>query len=120
MSISVCKVFEFEAAHYLPFHEGRCNNLHGHSYKMEVEIEGEIQKNGMIMDFGELKNIVNMSIVERFDHQLINTLLVNPTAENMVENIVLTFKQKLLTTSVSLRRVRLWETSSSYIEWSKE
>ena len=69
------KIFTFDAAHHLPKHIGQCKNLHGHTYKLEVEIIGDITLkehstiDGMVMDFGELKRIVNHSVVDPLDHR---------------------------------------------------
>jgi len=87
--ISICKQFEFHAAHHLTCHEGLCKNLHGHAYILEIEITGEIQdlgpQTGMIMDFGNLKKIVHEHIIDKLDHSYLNeTCPVYPTAENMV------------------------------------
>lgn len=114
--ISVCKMFEFSAAHRLPQHDGLCKNLHGHTYKLEVEITGEIDAFiGMVADFGDMKEIVTNQIIAQFDHTLLNHKFENPTAEIMVERIA-----ELLEISFEpcvLIRVRLWETPTSYAEW---
>ncbi len=56
--------------HRLPFHKGKCYNLHGHTYKLQVTIEGEPDKNGFVMDFGDLKKIVKETVLEKLDHAL--------------------------------------------------
>lgn len=74
--------FEFEAAHELPGHPGECRRLHGHSYKLLVGVEREIDAaSGMTMDFSDLKRIVRRAVVDRVDHKLLNELIDNPTAE---------------------------------------
>lgn len=121
--ITITKIFEFAAAHYLPHYEGACNNLHGHNYKLEITITGEIQDSsctaGMIMDFGDLKKIVKNNILSEFDHSNLNYLFDNPTAEIMVEAIAkqmrLYFHQNIVVT-----KVRLWETSTSYATWERD
>lgn len=71
--ISVCKTYEFAAAHWLPNHAGKCRNLHGHNYKVEVEIGGPIQtprndtSDGMVLDFSSLDNVVR-PLIDEFDH----------------------------------------------------
>ena len=54
----VLKEFEFDAAHYLPEYNGKCERLHGHTYKLVVKVEGTPDKEGMVIDFIRLKNIV--------------------------------------------------------------
>ena len=74
--IRVTKRFHFEMAHTLYEYDGLCRNIHGHSYNLDVTISGEPRnepghpKDGMVLDFGELKNIVKTQIVNRFDHAL--------------------------------------------------
>jgi 6-pyruvoyltetrahydropterin/6-carboxytetrahydropterin synthase len=122
--ISVTKIFEFEAAHYLPNHPGKCKNLHGHSYKLEIEImRGEYDDNlneeGMVMDFGELKELVEPILDDYYDHKILNeSTHAVPTAENMVREFASLLRDKFKKSSVlRVVRIRLWETSSSYAEW---
>jgi 6-pyruvoyltetrahydropterin/6-carboxytetrahydropterin synthase len=121
--ISVCKTFSFESAHFLPYYSGNCHNHHGHSYKLEVEISGPIQtegpEKGMIVDFKLLKKTVMDKVVDKLDHQMLNTLFDNPTAEEMVYWIAMALN-KVVPLPVVPERVRLWETSTSYAEWRKD
>jgi len=130
MLIRICKRFTFEAAHRLPLHVGKCQNLHGHSYKLEVEIKGTISTvSGMVMDFADLKEIVR-PVVEKFDHELLNDTFGNPTAEHMILYIVSILREKLeepkeggtkpFSSFRSVSRVRLWETETCYAEWRRE
>lgn len=125
--VTVTRGFEFEAAHFLPNYDGKCKDLHGHSYKLEVSISGDIGfKSGMVMDFGFLKDIVNKNVIDKFDHKLLNDIFDLPTAENMVVWIKDTIKENLPkpimegVTSLEVVSVKLWETSNSYAEWRKE
>src|SRR5665811_2143363 len=74
--IRVTKRFYFEMAHALYQYDGLCQNIHGHSYNLEVTLTGETKKqpghpkDGMVLDFGGLKKIVKSQIVDRFDHAL--------------------------------------------------
>ena len=78
--------FEFEAAHKLPNHPGKCRELHGHSYKLSVKVERAVdESSGMVIDFSDLKAIVKESIVSRLDHVYVNDLIDNPTAERMAQ-----------------------------------
>jgi len=121
--ISVTKCFEFEAAHYLPFYKGACHNQHGHSYRLEIEVSGPLQDDGpdrgMIVDFKLLKQTVMSLIVNKMDHKNLNTMFDNPTAEIMVGWIAIELDKKT-PEGITLSRVRLWETSSSYAEWRRD
>ena len=119
--LSVTKIVEFEAAHCLPNHKGKCKNHHGHSYKAEIEVgnkNNQLNEEGMIIDFGDLKEIINRIVDEQLDHTYLNDFFtVPPTAEHMVMWIVEEFEKRNLTNTCQLLRVRLWETSNSYAEW---
>jgi len=118
----ITKVFRFEAAHHLPGHQGKCANLHGHSYKLEVTLRGLINitpgksSNGMVMDFGDLAQIVHSSVIERLDHQDLNAVTkLHTTAENLAHWIW----DALVTSGLDeqlLYRIRLWETESNFVE----
>ncbi|MBT6068431.1 6-carboxytetrahydropterin synthase QueD [Candidatus Peregrinibacteria bacterium] len=83
--MKVSKEFDFEAAHFLPHYHGKCERLHGHSYKLIVTVEGDIEpESGMVIDFVILKKIVKERIIEKLDHYLLNDLMENPTAENTI------------------------------------
>lgn len=120
--ITITKIIEFEAAHYLPGHSGKCGHMHGHSYRLEVTVAREpntedVQSNGMVMDFGDLKKIMTDIIDNGFDHCYINEWFPGPpTAENMICYI-----KELLMSRLPLKvapvAIRLWETSTSYAEW---
>jgi 6-pyruvoyltetrahydropterin/6-carboxytetrahydropterin synthase len=117
--LSITKLFEFEAAHHLPNHPGLCKQFHGHSYKLEVEVSGIMNQSGMIIDFGDLKKIVNDCIIKKYDHTNLNDYFLPPTAEMMVDYFAKELIVSLQSTGVSLERVRLWETSSGYCEWKR-
>ena len=142
-SIRITKQFSFETAHALHGYDGKCKNIHGHSYKLFVTVLGAPildpldPKYGMVMDFGDLKNIVKEEIVDVFDHATIfnkNTphldlgeqliqlghhiLLLDyqPTTEMMV----IDFAQKIskrLPENIQLHSLKLRETESSFAEW---
>lgn len=63
----ISKSFHWEMGHRLPFHPGKCVNLHGHSYRLFLEVDGDIDENGLLIDFYDLKRIVN-PIIEELDH----------------------------------------------------
>ncbi len=140
--IRVTKRFHFEMAHSLYEYDGLCRNIHGHSYILEVTLIGEPlnepkhPKDGMVMDFGLIKELVKTQIVTRFDHALIVNSLIpekqqellkqtnerflvvdfQPTSENMVIYIAEILQQHL-PSGVNLFSVRLYETATSFAEW---
>ena len=120
---TVTKLFEFEACHHLPHYDGACHNIHGHSYKLEVTVSGQVSKNendpkcGMIIDFKDLKAIVKSVTVDKYDHSNLNEFFPNPTAEIMVKQIAVDIMSKL-PQGVYLMSCKLWETSTSYAEWN--
>lgn len=115
--LTVCKIFTFSAAHFLPNHKGQCKELHGHNYKLEIEIQGAILKDGMIMDFAVLKDMVNTLIISKLDHKCLNDIFDNPTAEEMVRWIENQLEIHLSFQNLRMTRIRLWETDTCYAEW---
>ena len=140
--IRVTKEFSFEMAHVLWNYDGPCKNVHGHSYRLFVTLSGfpvdnqENPKNGMVIDFGDLKSIVKIQIVNIFDHSVVlsdkiekektdmftrlfgNTVLVSyqPTCENLVAD----FAERIaphLPSGVNLHSLKLYETATSFAEW---
>lgn len=141
--IRLTKEFSFESAHALDGYDGLCREIHGHSYRLFVTIKGEPSqcesdpKCGMVMDFGDLKRIVNSEIVERLDHSFVlrsseqnvelrellgakfkKVVLVDyqPTCENMLSDFAERL-QRALPANVQLYSLRLHETATSYAEW---
>lgn len=139
-TIRVTKKFRFEMAHALTGHDGPCRNIHGHSYVLSVTISGKPSedekdpKHGMVVDFGDLKKIVQDEIVQHFDHTLVlrdtDKKLIQlsdpdqrviyfpfpPTCELMLSE----FHQRLasrLPQHVKLFALRLDETATSFAEW---
>jgi len=141
--IRITKEFSFEMSHILEGYDGLCSQIHGHSYRLLVTVEGEPlaapgdPKEGMVMDFGELKRIVGRQVVERYDHSLVirrtpaTAALVDalcshlervievdyrPTCENMAAAMAAAIAAAL-PPRVRLHSLRLYETASSYAEW---
>src|SRR6267378_1409496 len=85
MRARVTRSFSFEAAHHLPWHPGRCRRLHGHHYRLEVTVEGPVGDHGVVIDFDDLRSVVEHEIVEPWDHQLLNDMVDNPTAELLAQ-----------------------------------
>lgn len=75
--------FSFSAAHYLPRYKGKCEALHGHTYRFTVTLHGSPDQEGMVMDFTELKSRVEQLVLSRLDHTCLNDLMEQPTAENL-------------------------------------
>ena len=144
--IRVTKIFTFETAHVLYNYDGKCKNMHGHSYKLFVTVKGKPiddlnhPKNGMVVDFGDIKKIVKSEIVDVWDHavlvnassphQKLGENLQNdghkvifcsyqPTCENMLYDIAAKIKAKL-PENVQLVYLKLHETENSYGEWLAE
>ena len=111
----ITKIFKFDSAHLLKNHSGKCKNLHGHSYSMEICLQGEINKEtGMIMDFGDLKKIVEKRIIEQVDHNFLNDIFdFVPTAENMAKHFFKILEKEF---GQSLYSVSVWETSTCKAE----
>ncbi len=112
MRTRVTRSFSFEAAHQLEWHAGACKNLHGHSYRLEVTVAGELDANGIVIDFSDLREIVQQAVIDRFDHTYLNDLLANPTAELIAADIW----ARLLAADLPLDRIVLWETENSRVE----
>jgi 6-pyruvoyltetrahydropterin/6-carboxytetrahydropterin synthase len=82
--LRVRRRFDFESAHLLPEHPGKCRYLHGHSYVLEVIVDRPIDPDtGLAMDFSELKQVVRREVVDPLDHTYLNDVMDNPTAENI-------------------------------------
>jgi 6-pyruvoyltetrahydropterin/6-carboxytetrahydropterin synthase len=141
--IRITKQFSFETGHALYGYDGKCKNVHGHSYKLSVTVIGtpitdtNNVKYGMVIDFSDLKKIVREEIVDLFDHATVfnqntphvelakelknrghHVILVNyqPTSENMV----IDFAKKIidrLPNTIHLHSLKLQETESSFAEW---
>jgi 6-pyruvoyltetrahydropterin/6-carboxytetrahydropterin synthase len=140
--VRVTKEFPFEMAHALWNYDGPCRNVHGHSYRLFVTLSGvpveeqENPKNGMVIDFTDLKSIVKNEIVNIFDHAVVvsrkfdkektemftkmfgNTVLVDyqPTCENLISDFAGRIA-KHLPPGVKLHNLKLYETATSYAEW---
>jgi len=108
----VTRSFTFEAAHFLPWHPGQCRNLHGHSYRLDVAVEGPLDENGVVVDFADVKAVVHRAVVDHYDHTLLNDLIDNPTAEVIAADAW----KRLEAAGLTPAWVRLWETPTSSVE----
>ncbi len=112
----ISKEFKFDSAHQLVEYNGKCENLHGHTYKLRVTLMGEVdKKSGMIIDFTILKKIVKERIIERLDHTFLNNIIEQPTAENIAIWIWNELSQVLNTDNYKLYEIVLWETEDSFV-----
>ncbi|WP_299182228.1 6-carboxytetrahydropterin synthase [uncultured Aquimarina sp.] len=141
--IRITKKFSFETGHALYGYDGKCKNVHGHSYKLSVTVIGSPitdtshVKLGMVIDFGDLKKIVKEDIEDVFDHATVfnkntphvelanelqkrghNVILVDyqPTSENMVIDFAKKIKARL-PKNILLHSLKLKETETSFAEW---
>lgn len=122
MIARICKSFVFHASHSLPLHPGKCANLHGHTYTMEIELSGEVsEEDGMVVDFEAVKEAAG-SILKEWDHKHLNDQIVGPpTAENLA---IEAFKWMSFLNNeaneVLVERVRIWETPTCWAEVRRE
>lgn len=99
--------FQFNAAHRLPHYEGPCFHTHGHNYQLVVFVRGRVNPaTGLSLDFGEVKRVVRERVLDRIDHNDLNAVLDNPTAENVVTWIW----EKLEPALPGLTELQLFET----------
>lgn len=138
----ISKEFSFDMAHLLDGHDGKCQNLHGHTYKLQVEIAGDLYADGakksMVIDFSDLKTVVKKAILDPMDHAFIydetsdreskiakllqelnsKTFGVpfRTTAEEMARFI---FNRLKYEENLAVSRIRLWETPTSFCEYGE-
>ncbi len=80
----VRRSFDFDAAHRLPHHPGKCRELHGHAYRLVVTVDRPVDAgSGLAIDFSDLEDVVQREIVDVLDHRYVNDVIENPTAELM-------------------------------------
>lgn len=140
--MKITKIFTFDSSHMLDGHDGKCQNLHGHTYKLEITVsDGLIQggaKDGMVMDFTDLKAIVKQQIIDPFDHAFIydgsneresriaalleewdmKTLRLN--RRTTAEHMSIEMYGRLKKAGVNVCSVKLWETPTSCAEYEGE
>ena len=134
--MKVAKEFRWEMGHRLPEHFGLCKNIHGHSYKMIVEFEGEINEQGMVIDYYDVEKIIN-PIIEKLDHafmvsrddkvalEFLNKMNskkividFESTAENICNYLLGEIRKTKLTGNIKKIVVRVSETKNDYAEAS--
>jgi 6-pyruvoyltetrahydropterin/6-carboxytetrahydropterin synthase len=109
------KEFEFDAAHNLIHYHGKCERLHGHTYKLLVKLEGEVDSEGMIYDFVELKKLVKDRVIDKFDHAYLNDIIPQPTAENIAVFVWKELEGQVRKDNCRLYEIEVWETKTSGI-----
>jgi 6-pyruvoyltetrahydropterin/6-carboxytetrahydropterin synthase len=138
--IVVTKIFRFEMAHAILGYNGKCKNIHGHSYELHATVSSQqpaekyFPSPGFVIDFKDLKKIVNAHVIDRMDHKLLlskeyiaerckdlqfENLVIfeaEPTAENLLVFIAEKLQQ-VLPAVTKLRKLKLYETEDSYAEW---
>ena len=132
--MKIAKEFRWEMGHRLRFHDGKCKNLHGHSYKLLVEVEGDVEGYGMVMDYYDMKKVIG-PIVEQLDHSFLvnkddvellevleklNSQKVVVDFETTAENICGYFLRKIkaadMPKNIHRVKVMVYETENTYAE----
>jgi len=109
----VGRTFHFDSAHFLPDYKGKCENPHGHTYRLDVEVEDNVGGDGMVLDFNKLKDIVDEQVLSKLDHENLNNVVENPTAEIITEWV-----WKQLDGKLNVCKIRLWEGDRKWVEKS--
>ncbi len=129
---TITKEFKFDSAHRLYDNNlseeenikifGKCSNLHGHTYHLFITVSGE-EKNGMMINFTDLKNIVNKNVIDKFDHKCLNETPemkgMLTTCENQVDIIWNLLEKDLIINGVQLEEIKLYETETSFTTRTK-
>ena len=132
--MKIAKEFSWEMGHRLPFHKGKCKNLHGHSYQCMIELTGDVDENGIVLDYYDLKKTVE-PVFEELDHAFmvwdgdkelidalnkLNSRMVIVNFQTTAENICLYLLDKIKLTdlpkNVKAVKVRVFETEKTYAE----
>jgi 6-pyruvoyltetrahydropterin/6-carboxytetrahydropterin synthase len=127
---SVVKSFSFDAAHQLPGHKGKCKNLHGHTYRLEVECDAAIKlpnrhatemrsDDYMAVDFDDISKVIKPAIEAYFDHHFINETMAKDIPRTTAEAIACWFFDLAARADLPVIIVRLWETPNSYVAVTK-
>lgn len=134
--VTVCKIFTFDAAHQLMDHKGKCCNLHGHTYKLEVLLKGPVigadnpSEEGFVIDFSDLKHIVKELVVDKLDHAFLamgnepiidilrttNSKIALLGFRTTVENLCSFICYQLKEAGLPVYSVKLWETPTAWAQ----
>ena len=116
----------FAAGHYLRNYKGKCENPHGHNYKVRVTLRGsELDKAGLLLDFKDLKHVMK-HVIDRLDHQMLNDIepfkVINPSAENIAKYFYDEANERLQSVTkgrVDVKAVTIWETDTTTARYSE-
>lgn len=113
--MAITRVVTFDSAHHLENYDGPCSQIHGHTYKLEVTVRGPINDQGFVLDFYDLKQLINEAVIIPFDHQYLNKCVpFNPTCENLVLHFWQLLQDKLSPNQgITLEKICLWETAGA-------
>jgi 6-pyruvoyltetrahydropterin/6-carboxytetrahydropterin synthase len=114
--ITLRRKVEFSAAHFLPESGTHCANAHGHNYLVEAFVTGNIDAQGMIKPFEEIKRDLKEVVHDRYDHQTLNSIAPFDNLMPTTENLALVFLEQLRKRDNRYTRVRVWETDNNYAE----
>lgn len=122
--VEVTKEFTFDSSHQLKEYNGACARLHGHTYKLQVTLEGVVNEIGIVVDFKDLKGVVTEKILSKLDHYNLNDKYpFNTTAENMVVSMFDEMNGYVKNYSdyhrryIKLKEIKLWETPTSFASY---
>lgn len=111
MNMIACREITVELAHFLPGHV-KCGSVHGHSAKITLGVSGRVDpETGMLMDFSEIKDLMEKHIMEKFDHSYLNDYFSIPTSE-----VLAFYIYKALSPFLSIDFVKVYETQNNYVE----
>lgn len=116
--VTITKLFRFASGHHLPNHPRLCQYSHGHEWLLEVSVYDKANVDtSMVLDFSDLKKIVNKHIIDVLDHNYVNDILWNPTAENLCAWI---FEELYSNGLLTISKIKLWEAVDSYAELTRD
>ena len=122
----IARNYEISSAHLLPNHKGKCQNLHGHNYEVEVVVAGTVNSDkdspeyGMVIDFDRLDRMIEVAVLNDYDHWFLNEVLDYPTAERVVADILDRIEEPLKTQGITTVTVKVHETLSSWAEDTRQ
>lgn len=111
--------FTFDAAHRLEKYKGKCERLHGHTYRVRITVVGIPDEESMVIDFVELKQLVTERVLSLLDHSYLNEIVSQPTAENIARWIWDRLEPVLRTEKRKLYEVTVWETADSFVTYRR-
>ncbi|MCD4718029.1 MAG: 6-carboxytetrahydropterin synthase QueD [Desulfobacterales bacterium] len=116
-------ISQFAAAHRLREYEGKCENLHGHNWKVEVYVTGnKLGKNGLLIDFKLIKEATK-NVLNELDHKFLNELdafkTINPSSENIARHIFTELSREVNTEDIKVSRITTWESDSACASYTE-